>query len=43
MLDAVYIYNAHTKSIVAVKPKPPFKPVFQIAASCEGSYNRIIN
>ena len=43
MLDAVYIYNERTKSIVAVKPKPPFKPVFQIAASREGSYIRIIN
>jgi hypothetical protein len=43
MLDAVYIYNEHAKSIVAVKPKLPFKPVFQIAASRKGSYIRIIN
>jgi hypothetical protein len=42
-LDAVYIYNKHAKSIVAVKPKPPFKPVFQIEASREGAYIRIIN
>jgi site-specific DNA recombinase len=43
MLDAVYIYNERTNSIVAVKPKLPFKPVFQIAAFREGSYIRIIN
>ncbi len=29
--------------IVAVKPKPPFKPVFQVAASREGSDIRILN
>jgi len=32
-----------TKSIIAIKPKPPFKPVFQVAASREGSEIRIIN
>ena len=32
-----------TKSIVAIKPKPPFKPVFQVAASREGSDIRILN
>jgi site-specific DNA recombinase len=31
------------KSIVAIKPKPPFKPVFQVAASHEGSDIRILN
>ncbi len=31
------------KSIIAVKPKPPFKPVFQVAASREGSDIRILN
>jgi site-specific DNA recombinase len=25
------------KSIVAIKPKPPFKPVFRVAASKKGS------
>jgi len=33
MLDAVYVDAKKTKSIVAIKPKPPFKPVFQVAAS----------
>jgi hypothetical protein len=43
MLDAVYVDAKKTKSIVAIKPKPPFKPVFQLAASREGSDIRIIN
>jgi site-specific DNA recombinase len=43
MLDAVYVDAKKTKPIVAVKPKPPFKPVFQVAASREGSDIRIIN
>ena len=29
--------------MVAIKPKPPFKPVFQVAASREGSDTRILN
>ncbi len=37
MLDAVYGDAKKTKSIIAIKPKPPFKPVFQVAASREGS------
>jgi len=43
MLDAVYVDTRQTRSIVAIKPKPPFKPVFQVAASKEGSEIRIIN
>ena len=43
MLDAVYVDAKKSKSIVAIKPKPPFKPVFQVAASREGSDIRIIN
>ena len=43
MLDAVYVDAKKTKSIIAIKPKPPFKPVFQVAASCEGSDIRILN
>jgi len=33
MLDAVYVDAKKLKSIVAIRPKPPFKPVFQVAAS----------
>ena len=43
MLDAVYVDARKTKSIIAIKPKPPFKPVFQVAASREGSDIRILN
>ena len=43
MLDAVYVDAKKTKSIVAVKPKPPFRPVFQVAAQRENSVIHIIN
>ena len=43
MLDAIYIDARQTKSIVAIRPKPPFKPIFQVAATKEGSDIRIIN
>ena len=43
MLDAVYIDAKKAKSIIAIKPKPPFKPVFQVAASREWSDIRILN
>ncbi len=42
MLDAVYI-DTKNNLIVAVKPKPPFRPVFQVAASREGSDIHILN
>jgi hypothetical protein len=35
MLDAVYVDAKKTKSIIAIRPKPPFKPVFQkVSNSC---------
>jgi len=43
MLDGVYIDAKQTKSIVAIRPKPPFKPIFQVAVTKEGSNIRIIN
>jgi site-specific DNA recombinase len=43
MLDAVYIDVKETKSIVAIKPKPPFKPIFQVAASRGKSDISILN
>jgi site-specific DNA recombinase len=43
MLDAVYVDAKQTKSIIAIKPKPPFKPVFQVAVSRKGSKIRILN
>jgi hypothetical protein len=43
MLEAVYVDTKQSKSIVAVRPKPPFRPIFQVAATKEGSGIRIIN
>ncbi|MFC1873877.1 recombinase family protein [Chloroflexota bacterium] len=43
MLDAVYLDAKKTNSIIAVKPKPPFRPVFQVAAQREKSVIHIIN
>ncbi len=37
MLDAVYVDAKKTRSIVTIKPKPPFIPVFQVAVSKEGA------
>jgi len=37
MLDAVYVDAREEKRIVAIKPKPPFRPVFQVATTKEGS------
>ncbi len=43
MLDAVYYETKKLKSIVTIKTKPPFRPVFQVAASKAGSNIRIVN
>jgi site-specific DNA recombinase len=43
MLDAVYVDAKKMKSIVAIRPKTPFKPIFQIAVTKEGSNIRILN
>ena len=37
MLDAVYVDTVEEKSIVAIRPKPAFRPLFQIATTREGS------
>ncbi len=43
MLDAVYVDAKDLKSIIAIKPKPPFRPTFQVAATHAGSQVHIIN
>ena len=43
MLDAVYVDVKKTKSIIAIKPQPPFIPIFQIAATKGGANIHIIN
>jgi site-specific DNA recombinase len=42
-MEGVDMDARKTKSIVAIHPKPPFKPVFHVAAAKEGSEIRIIN
>ncbi len=37
MLDAVYVETVEEKAIVALKPKPAFQALFQIATTREGS------
>ncbi len=43
MLDAVYIDAKVYKTIVAVKPKPPFRPIFRVAVTGAESEIRILN
>ena len=43
MLDAVYVDAKEDRSIVAVKPKPAFRPVFQVAVTREGSGTLLVN
>ncbi len=43
MLDAVYVDAKKMKSIVAIKPKPLFRPIFRVAAARTGSKIYIIN
>jgi site-specific DNA recombinase len=43
MLDAVYVDAKQEKRIVAIKPKPPFRPIFQVAATKEGSGVMLLN
>ena len=37
MLDAVYVDTVEEKSIVAIRPKPAFMPLFDVATTKEGS------
>jgi len=43
MLDAVYVDAKEDKCIVAIKPKPAFRPIFQVATTREDSGVYIIN
>jgi hypothetical protein len=43
MLDAIYVDAKKYRTIVAIKPKPPFIPIFQVAVSKKESSIRIIN
>ena len=37
MLEAVYVDAAEPSAVVAIRPKPAFRPLFQVAATREGS------
>ena len=37
MLDAVYVETVEGKRIVAIRPKPAFRPLLEIATTREGS------
>jgi hypothetical protein len=37
MLDAVYVDTVEEKTIVAIRPKPAFQALFQVATTKEGS------
>ena len=43
MLDAVYVDTVEEKAIVAIRPKPAFQPLFEIATTREGSDVVLIN
>ncbi len=43
MLEAIYFDAKETRTIVAVKPRPHFRSIFEVAAMKEGSEIRILN
>ncbi len=43
MLDAVYVDTVDEKAIVAIRPKPAFRPLFEIATTRAGSGVVLIN
>ena len=43
MLDAVYVDPVEERSIVAIRPRPAFRPLFEIATTREGSGIVLVN
>ena len=43
MLDAVYVDTVEEKSVVAIRPKPAFRPIFELATTRTGSDIALIN
>jgi hypothetical protein len=43
MLDAVYVDTVEDKSVVAIRPKPAFRPIFEVATTRAGSGIVLIN
>ena len=43
MLDAVYVDTVEEKSVVAIRSKPAFRPIFEVASTRGGSDVVVIN
>ena len=43
MLDEVYVDTVEKKSVVAIRPKVAFRPIFEVATTREGSGIALIN
>ena len=43
MLDAVYVDTVEERRIVAIRPRPAFRPLFEIATTREGSGIVLVN
>ena len=43
MLDAVYVDTVEENPVVAIRPKPAFRPIFEVATTREGSGIALIN
>ena len=43
MLDTVYVDIVEEKSVVAIRPKPSFRPIFEVATTRAGSGIILIN
>ena len=43
MLDAVYVDTVEEKSVVAIRPKPAFRPIFEVATTSASSGIVLIN
>ena len=43
MLDTVYVDTVEEKSVVAIRPKPAFRPIFEVATTRGGSGIVLIN
>ena len=43
MLDAVYVDTAEERAVMAIRPKPVFRPIFGVATTRAGSGIPLIN
>jgi hypothetical protein len=43
MLDAVYVDTVEEKRIVAIRPRPAFRPLFEVATTRDGSRTILTN